>query len=97
AKLRSAGGQKVERFGFGQLLATDREPEIGNGLVKKSRPRGAPGDVFLVQQLLNLVRELMRPKGSGVAQPRAVAGECRIGLLRCKIGVLDTVQLESEE
>jgi hypothetical protein len=97
AHLGIAVGKEVEGLGFGQLLAADREAEIGNGLVEEPRPGGPPGDVLLVKQLLDFVRELVRAKGAGITQPRAIARECRIGLLRREIGVIEPIELEREE
>ena len=90
-------GQQIERLCFSQLLAADRESEIGDGLVEEPRPRGAPGDVFLVQQLLDFVRKLIWPESASVAQPRTVTRERRVGFLRLEIGVVEFVELEREE
>ena len=90
-------GQQVERLGLGQFLAAEREAQIGDGLVEEPRPGGAAGDVFLVQQLLDVVRQLVRAEGADVAQPRPIMGERRIGGLRFELGVFEAVDLEGEE
>ena len=95
--LRVAVGQQVERLGLGQFLAAEREAQIGKGFVEQPGPGGAAGDVFFVQQLLDLVGELMRAKGAGVAQPRAIMGERRVGLFGRERRVVETVQFEGKE
>ena len=56
-----------------------------------------PATVLLVQQLLQLVGELVRPEGAQVAQPGPVARQRRVGQLRVERGVVEPVQLEREE
>ena len=82
AHLGVAVGKQVERLGLGQLLPAKRKAQIGDRLVEQPGPGGAAGDRLLVQQLLDLVRQLVRAEGAGVAQPRAVMGERRVGFLR---------------
>src|SRR5207245_9100040 len=40
ANLWIAVGEEVERLGFGQLLTTDRESEVGDGFVEEAWPGG---------------------------------------------------------
>ena len=97
ANLGVAVGQQVERLGLGQLLAAERKAQIGDGFVEQPRPGGAAGDVFLVQQLFDLVGELVRAKGAGIAQPRAIMGERRVGLFGRELRVVEAVEFEGEE
>src|SRR5438876_4959857 len=39
----------------------------------------------------------MRSEGAGVAQPRPIPGERRVGLLRIDLAVLEPIELEREE
>ena len=87
----------MQRLGAGQLLAVDGKAQARHGLVEKPRPGGAAGDVFLVQQLLDLVGKLMRAEGADVAQPGCIVPELRAFELRREIGLLDPVELQREE
>ena len=51
----------------------------GDGFVEQPDPGGAAGDLFLVQQLFQLVGELVRAEHTQVAQPGPPAGQRGIG------------------
>ncbi len=89
--------QPVERGGQRQRLAVDRDAEIGERLVEQAVPGGAARHLLLVQQLLELVRELVRAEHPQVAQPRPPLLERGAGDLRLQRRILDPVQLEGEE
>ncbi len=97
ADFRVLVGQQIERFRLGQLLAAKREPQVGDRLVEQPRPGGSAGDIFLVQQLLDLVAELVRAERTRVAQPRPVTGEHRVAEFRVEVGVFEPVEFECEE
>jgi hypothetical protein len=50
-----------------------------------------------MQQLLDLVRELMRTKGARVAKPWGIVREIGVLQFLLEIAILDTVDLEREE
>jgi hypothetical protein len=57
----------MQRLGAVQLPAAEWKAQGRNGFVEKPRPGGPPGDVFLVQQLLDVIAELVGPKGARIA------------------------------
>ena len=67
--------QQIEDLGAGQLLAVEREAQRRHGLVEQPDPGAAAGDVFLVQRLLDLVGQLVRPKAPHGIEPGAEAPE----------------------
>ena len=89
--------QPVEDLRLGQHLVAEGIAQPRDGLVEQARPGGAADDVFLVQRLLELVRQRVRAEGAQVAQPRAVLGEFRRLHLLGEVGILDPLQLQSEE
>ncbi len=90
-------GQQVERFGLGQLPPAERKSQSSHRLVEEPHPGGPAGDRFLVQQRLDLVRQLVRAKGADVAQPRTVAGERGVGGFCLDRLIVELVDLQREE
>ena len=90
-------GQQVQRFRLGQFPAAKWKPQIGDRLVEQPHPGGTAGDIFLMQQLFDLVAELVRAEGTGAAQPRPIVGERRVGELGFEVGVFEAIELEREE
>jgi hypothetical protein len=90
-------GQQVQHLVAGEVLAVDGKAQARDGLVEQSGPGRPAGDRLLVQQLLDLVGQLVRPEGAQVAQPRRIVGERgRLQLLRQAV-VGEPVELEGEE
>ncbi len=65
----------MQDLGLGQVLAAIGEAHPRQRLVEQPYPGAAAGDLLLVQQLLDLVGELVRPRRAQVAQPRPVPRE----------------------
>ena len=55
-------GKQVKRLLAGQVLAADRKPERGHGLVEQPRPRRPAGETLHMKQTLGL---LVQPVGAG--------------------------------
>ena len=89
--------QEVEGLGHGQNPIVDREAHRRQRLVEEARPGGAAADIFLVEQLFQLVRQLVRSKGAQIAQPGLPARQHRRGQFRRQHLIRNPVDLEREE
>ncbi len=90
-------GQFVQRRGKRLLLALHRHAQGGGGLVEQPAPGRMAGDLFLVQQLFQLVGELMRQEHAQIAEPGRIAGQRRVAQLLRQLGLANPVQLQREE
>ena len=91
-------GQQVQRGLDAQFLAIHVETQPRDGLVEQLVPRGRPHGGLVVQELLQLIRQLVGLHRAHPVQHRAVAGEVGIGGHQRFISViLDAVELEAEE
>ena len=74
------------------LVAVAYSDTMHSGLIGR-----APGDVFFVQQLFHLIRQLMRAEAAEVGKPRRVALQRGVGQLLGEIAVVEPVEFEREE
>jgi hypothetical protein len=91
-------GQQVEGGFERQVLAVHGEGEGGDGLVEEPVPGGGADGGLVVEELLQLVRQLVGLHRAEAVEDGLVAGE--VGVLReasGEVGVLDPVDLEREE
>jgi hypothetical protein len=80
-----------------QRLAMQRDAQRRDGLVEQPAPGGMACDLFLVQELFQLVRKLMRAKNPQILEPGPEMGKRRgreLGRQRC---LVEAVELEGEE
>ena len=61
--------EPVQRFGFGQIFAVEREPESRNRFVEQAVPGAAARHLLVVQQAFQIVGKLMVAEGADIAQP----------------------------
>ncbi len=92
-----AVAEPVEHLGGRELLAVHRKPQPRHGLVEQPGPGGPSGDVFLVQELLQVVGQLMVAECPGIAQPGPEMRQLRRRQLGLQVGVVDAVDLQREE
>ena len=97
ADLRILARELVEDLRLAQHLVAKGIAQARDGLVEQARPGGAADDVFLVQRLLQLVRQLMRAINPKIAQPGRIFGEFRRLELGLDVGILDLVDLQPEK
>ena len=91
-------GEEVERGFEVQRLAVHGEFEAGDGLVEEAVPGGGADGGLVVEEPLELVRQLVRLHRAQAVEDRLVAGEVGVGgELRGKGRVVDPVDLEREE
>ena len=93
-----AVGEQVQRGLEAQRLAGDVEFQPRQGLVEQPVPGGGADHGLVVQEPLELVRELVGLHLADAVQHRPIAGEPGAGgEQRLEMGVLEPVELEREE
>ena len=93
-------GQKVQRRLKVQLfrIPLDREHEARHRLVEQLVPRACADHAFVMQELFQLVRKLVRPHRAHAVEHRLVAGKPGVGSQEpCQMRVLKPVEFKAEE
>ena len=96
--LRAVGiGKQVQKLRLGKVPPAERKAKLGQSLIEQAYPGGAADDMFLVQQLFDLVVELMRPAGPQIPQPRLIPRQGVGSQFVIEGFIRQAIQLEREE
>ena len=92
-----AVGQKIQRRLDRKLLRADLEAQRRDRLIEQAVPRAAPGQRFLLEELLDAVLKLVRLVLADVFEPRPIVAKRRRLHRALQQRLVETIELEREE